>query len=140
MTFPGTPCIYYGDEIGLVGGKDPGSRGAFPWHDRASWDEDLLEYFKKATRLRSLHPALRRGRYRTLYASGSTFAFERANEEEQLIVAFNAGAATSKFVLPAAPGIAVSLFGGLPNLRVDGGRCEIELPPRSGGVWKIESA
>ena len=31
MTFPGAPCIYYGDEIGMAGGHDPDCRRAFPW-------------------------------------------------------------------------------------------------------------
>ena len=30
MTYPGTPCIYYGDEIGMEGGKDPDNRRAMP--------------------------------------------------------------------------------------------------------------
>ena len=29
-TLPGAPCLYYGDEVGLTGGNDPGCRGAFP--------------------------------------------------------------------------------------------------------------
>ena len=35
MTLPGTPCLYYGDEVGLAGGKDPDCRGAFPWDGTA---------------------------------------------------------------------------------------------------------
>ena len=40
MTYPGAPCIYYGDEIGLMGGRDPDCRAPFPW-DEADWDHDL---------------------------------------------------------------------------------------------------
>ena len=28
---PGVPCIYYGDEVGVTGGKDPDNRRFFPW-------------------------------------------------------------------------------------------------------------
>lgn len=28
---PRVPCIYYGDEAGLIGGKDPDNRRFFPW-------------------------------------------------------------------------------------------------------------
>ena len=28
---PGVPCLYYGDEAGLVGAKDPDNRRFFPW-------------------------------------------------------------------------------------------------------------
>ena len=31
FAYPGAPAIYYGDEVGLVGGKDPDCRGAFLW-------------------------------------------------------------------------------------------------------------
>lgn len=30
--FVGVPCIYYGDEAGLTGGKDPENRKFFPWN------------------------------------------------------------------------------------------------------------
>ena len=51
MTMPGAPTIYYGDEIGLTGGYDPGSRGGMPW-DRARWDMDLLDYVGATVHLR----------------------------------------------------------------------------------------
>lgn len=31
MTLPGMPCLYYGDEAGLVGYADPFNRGTYPW-------------------------------------------------------------------------------------------------------------
>ena len=31
MTMPGAPCIYYGDEAGVTGGKDPDNRRTYPW-------------------------------------------------------------------------------------------------------------
>src|SRR5262249_25427318 len=30
LTLPGAPTIYYGDEIGMLGGDDPACRGAYP--------------------------------------------------------------------------------------------------------------
>ena len=32
--FIGVPCIYYGDEAGLTGGKDPENRKFFPWDEQ----------------------------------------------------------------------------------------------------------
>lgn len=29
--YPGVPHVYYGDEVGLVGGKDPDNRRTYPW-------------------------------------------------------------------------------------------------------------
>ncbi len=41
---PGAPCIYYGTEIGLNGGKEPSCREAFPW--KISWKVDLRSYIR----------------------------------------------------------------------------------------------
>jgi len=60
FTYPGAPCIYYGDEIGLDGGADPECRKSFPW-DETRWDHDLRDYLKKLIVLRKENPALRRG-------------------------------------------------------------------------------
>ncbi len=45
FAYPGAPAIYYGDEIGLVGGKDPGCRGAFLWEE-TSWNIELRNFLK----------------------------------------------------------------------------------------------
>lgn len=89
FTYPGAPCIYYGDEIGLDGGHDPASRKAFLW-DQARWNHDLLTFAKQCIALRKTHPALRRGTYERLYAEGDVYIFARQHESETLVVALNA--------------------------------------------------
>ncbi len=94
MTMPGAPCIYYGDEIGMTGGHEPDSRGAFPWHDEALWNQDLLAFYRRATALRHTYPALRTGSFEALYANHDIYAFrrrlERDGETESVVVIFNA--------------------------------------------------
>ena len=51
-TLPGAPCVYYGDEVGLVGGNDPGPRGAFPWYPGRR-EPGLRESVRALLRLRS---------------------------------------------------------------------------------------
>jgi len=94
MTFPGAPCVYYGDEIGMEGAHDPDCRRAFPW-DETRWDHDLLTFFRRAISLRHDHPALRRGRYLRLHADDrhGVYAFARQGEEETLAVVLNNGSA-----------------------------------------------
>ena len=58
--FPGAPALFYGDEIGLRGGKDPDCRRAFPW-DEGKWDHDLRNYIQQLIALRRETEALRRG-------------------------------------------------------------------------------
>ena len=90
MTYPGAPSIYYGDEIGLRGGRDPDCRRAMPWHP-AQWEADLLEFYKKVITIRKAHPALRRGSYVRLYASASLgiYAFLRQMDRQQIVVVLN---------------------------------------------------
>ncbi len=61
LTLPGAPGLYYGDEVGMTGGEEPASRGAFPWHDPNAWDTDQLHLVRSLTALRRGHPSLRNG-------------------------------------------------------------------------------
>jgi len=58
FTFPGVPGIYYGDEAGMEGFRDPFNRGPFPWGEE---DGKLQSWFQALARLRRGHPALRTG-------------------------------------------------------------------------------
>ena len=103
MTYPGAPCIYYGDEIGLVSGegRDPEvAREAFPWK-QSRWDIELRDFFKCCTRLRKDHPALRRGEFSTLYAEDQILAYIRKLDQEMLIVVINTGISDYTLDIPA---------------------------------------
>lgn len=99
MTMSGAPTVYYGDEIGLTGGYDPGCRAGFPW-DQSQWDMDLLDYVKAVVRLRKAHAALRRGSYTTLYAGGEQYVYERRLGDERCIVAFNVATSPATVTVP----------------------------------------
>ncbi|HWQ11535.1 MAG TPA: glycoside hydrolase family 13 protein [Roseiflexaceae bacterium] len=101
MVYPGAPCIYYGDEVGMLGGPDPLCRGCFPW-DEARWDHEMLAWTRRCVALRRAHPALRTGAYRSLLADGrmNIYAFARWDEREQLVVALNNSATTRTLDLP----------------------------------------
>ena len=90
MTFPGAPGIYYGDEVGMEGPMDPGSRGAFPW-DPAPDSHPLYELLASLTDLRRHEPALVEGEWRPLPSAGDLLAFERRKEGRRLAVIINRG-------------------------------------------------
>ena len=97
FAYPGAPVIYYGDEIGLVGGKDPGCRGAFLWEE-TSWNADLRQFLKTLIKLRKEHSALRRGDFVTLDKPDhpACYAFARTGSEGNVLVIMNASAAEIK--------------------------------------------
>lgn len=82
MTYPGTPCVYYGDEIGMAGD----SRACMPW-DESDWDQDLRNYYQALIHLRRTSSALISGGFQELCAGNETFAFLRDAEGDQIIVA-----------------------------------------------------
>jgi len=77
MTLPGAPCIYYGDEAGLEGGKDPDNRRPYPWGRE---DKELQSYCRRFVRLRNRYAALRTGRMIPVYAEGDVYVYARSIE------------------------------------------------------------
>ncbi|MGC3998217.1 MAG: alpha-amylase family glycosyl hydrolase [Anaeromyxobacter sp.] len=133
FTVPGVPCLWAGDEVGMTGGPPPASRGGF-W-PRERWDLELRDHHRALAALRRAHPALRRGGYRTLHASGGLLAFERAAEGERLVVLANAGDAAASAVVELGPEPALRF--GQPALAAEGGgRWRVGLPARAGAVLR----
>jgi cyclomaltodextrinase / maltogenic alpha-amylase / neopullulanase len=112
MTYPGAPCVYYGDEVGLEGGRDPDCRRAFPW-DISQWDTDLWDTIQTCIRLRKAHPALRQGEFSTLLAEGGIIAYRRSingdssgdqehqpEKDKTFIVVINAGFSSATIDIP----------------------------------------
>jgi len=138
-TLPGAPCVYYGDEVGLTGGKDPDSRKAFPW-DPARWEADLLDATRATFGLRRAEPALRSDEVTFLASAAGALAFERRAGERRLAVALNAGESQTTLRLGAAGGTAAVILstgrGRLqpPVLTSGADSLMVELPPRAGAV------
>lgn len=99
LTFPGIPCIYYGDEIGLRGipglsPMDGGSRPCMEWNEE-KWNHDLLAFFRDLIDLRRTSPILREGGFQLLVADEDTFAYARLHEVGNVVVVAHRGAASS---------------------------------------------
>ena len=102
MIYPGAPCIYYGDEIGIQGENDPDCRRCYPWNNQQQWNQDLLSATKEYTALRHAHAALRTGHFTTLLADSNmnVYACARWNAEEQLLIVINNSETTWTLDLP----------------------------------------
>ncbi len=91
LTYPGTPCIYYGDEVGINGAGDPGCRKCMVW-DEAEQNGELLQFYKAAIGLRHRYSALRSTDIRFVHvgAEDGTLVYERRDGDQRLLVALNA--------------------------------------------------
>jgi len=102
MTYPGSPAIFYGDEVGMTGGPDPYNRGTYPWADRGGHpDNALLADFKRLTRLRHDLPVLRHGTLLApLYADTHVVVLARRDGDAWAITATNNGDHARTLSLP----------------------------------------
>lgn len=142
MTFPGAPSVYYGDEIGLPGLRDPDCRRTIQWDKRDQWDTSVLAYHKKLIALRHAHPVLRRGRFVRLHDTLSTYTFGRVLDDERMVVSVNAGDKAQKIEVDVsslyADGTTLSALYGTGKVQVEGGKIRLELPARDGVILGVE--
>jgi len=115
--FPGTPYIFYGDEVGMWGADDPDTRKPMIWKefvyddesvdpfgnlrspDEVTVNDDLFSHYQTLINLRKKYVSLRRGDYELLYAKDEIFIFSRKYKDEQIISMFNASGFYQDFSL-----------------------------------------
>ena len=130
---PGVPCIYYGDEAGTEGYRDPFCRACFPWGRE---DKDLIEWYKGLGRMRLANrDILAEGSYRTLRAENNLLVFERyifteTTRESLLLVANRSGRPQS------IKGLGLDFTGAVPVLGSHLGTVQVVLP-YSGSVMRF---
>ncbi|WP_310604612.1 glycoside hydrolase family 13 protein [Anaerosporobacter sp.] len=83
----GSPCVYYGTEIGLTGGYDPGCRKGFNWNTD-EWDLDLHNWYKKLIDIRKNEKALRYGVV-AFESTDDLFVMKRSYEGSDIYVVIN---------------------------------------------------
>ncbi|SHN85285.1 4-alpha-glucanotransferase [Desulfitobacterium chlororespirans DSM 11544] len=92
MSFPGIPCLYYGDEAGCEGYPDPYNRGTYPWGRE---DQEILQWFKRVLRYRREYEVLRQGEFSSWSEGKEIYALKRKDEKEEIIVLVNRSAEES---------------------------------------------
>ncbi len=118
FTLPGVPCIYYGDEAGAQGYKDPFNRTAFPWGRE---DQELLSWYRTLGALRREYRSiLAEGEFLPLAAEEDLLLYLRQSvlngKRESLLVAVNRGSSPRRlpeFPFPLQKG--KLLLGSLPS-------------------------
>jgi glycosidase len=107
FTMIGVPMIYYGDEVGLSGGNDPGCRGCMPWQEQ-EWNRDLRALYRRLARIRMVYPALRSASLTPLMTFNGVYAFVRSSNVEDVIVVLNPRQARRDMVIPVPEQIATA--------------------------------
>ena len=108
FTYPGAPCVYYGDEIGLGEAAANGPRQCMQW-DEAAWDHSLRATYQQLIRLRRSAPALIAGGFQVLLVEPDTLVYQRDSQEQTILVVAQRGVSQHPaFPLPVA-------LGGIPD-------------------------
>lgn len=154
LTLRGIPQLYYGDEIGMLGGGDPDNRRDFPggWSDdarnaftkagRTPEQQALFAYVQTLLRLRREHPALASGRLWHLASDEASYVFVRETEEESVLVAFNRSAQAKDLRVsvndtPAQSFRGLSLLFGDGKAEFSGKELHISAPPESISIYLL---
>jgi len=88
-TVPGVPCIYYGDEVGMEGYRDPFNRLPYPWGKE---DTELLEYYKRINNIRVREPVYKNGFFEIIECNHDLLAFARYGETGFAVTVINRSA------------------------------------------------
>lgn len=86
FTLPGVPSIYYGDEAGMQGYKDPFNRYCYPWDKE---NPEILNWYKKLGQIRKDHPVFIDGDFNIISGVAGCVAFTRSNFDETILVISN---------------------------------------------------
>ncbi len=113
FTSVGIPVIYYGEEVGRLGGDWPENRSDMPWGDRAILpgqgkprDEALRADYRRLIAIRRAHPALSGGIHERVLAEGDLLVYLQSDvaSGDAVVVAINRGEAplAARFAVPEA--------------------------------------
>lgn len=82
-TMPGIPCIFYGDEAGMEGYRDPFNRKPYPWGRE---DNNLIEHYKKIGKIRNDEPIYKEGLIKIIECNENILVFARYNNIDECVI------------------------------------------------------
>jgi glycosidase len=127
MTSEGAPMVYYGDEVGVIGGADPANRACMPW-DEGCWDLDLLGWHRTLIRLRREHAALRGPDDEFVGAPAGLLVRRRGSDRDGVTLVVNSTERAVELSDGVLEGAGHDLISGLDLASTPTGRI---VPPRS---------
>lgn len=97
FTLPGIPSIYYGDEAGLTGYKDPFNRGCYPWGKE---NEEIIDWYRQLGRIRKDNPALYDGSFYPVSEAAGCIAYVRSTQYNRIMTIANRNVHPITYYLP----------------------------------------
>lgn len=152
MTTRGIPMIYYGDEIGLLGGADPDNRRDFPggWpgdpqnaflpSGRSTAQQALWDRIHHLIALRKELKPLRCGKIMNLFVGEQTWAFARLTGNEAVVVVFNNSRSPEEVEFnPLQANLEDGTefedrLGDMRLVKMEGGKIQLSMPARSAAI------
>lgn len=111
-TLPGVPSLYYGDEAGMQGYKDPFNRACYPWGKE---NEELVLWYKRLGEVRANNPAFVDGSFYTISETLGCIAYVRESENEKVLIIINRNEHQIDYILPNWLENAQPIFGGVKH-------------------------
>lgn len=108
FTLPGVPCIYYADEAGMQGYKDPFNRYCYPW---GMENKDLLCFYQALGKMRKECECLKDGEFSTVSEMLGCLAFTRKSGNSEILVIVNRNEHEIDYYLPEYWHNARAVFG-----------------------------
>ena len=97
FTLPGFPCVYYGDEAGVEGYKDPFNRSTYPWGKE---DVSLIEWHKKLANFRKSCSCFNNGEFKDEFCMGNIMSYIRYDDNCRVICIFNSENKENSVIIP----------------------------------------
>lgn len=101
LTFPGVPCIYYGDEAGMKGESDPYNRGPYPWGNEV---QEISAIYRNMMTLRKSDDAFTEGEFIPFYQE-NLFGYIRMSEDSTYLIMINREPEEARLVINDAIGL-----------------------------------
>lgn len=96
-TLPGVPSVYYGDEAGMEGYKDPFNRVCYPWGKE---NETLISWYKELGTFRRNNKVFVDGEFEPVSEADGVVAYKRVTDKEEIMVIANRNDVEITYYLP----------------------------------------
>lgn len=157
MTSRGTPLLYYGDEIAMLGGGDPDNRRDFPGgfpadginafeaSGRTKTQNDVWNHLALLGKLRMELEPLRNGKTLDLLDEEQQMAYARLTEKQAVLMIFNNDTKPAEvsfevsMIKQFAPNaILTDRLGKISDIKLENGKVKLTIPARTAGIFTVK--